>query len=97
MSKDELNQIKNQKERVKGLMKPGNDRFFFLPGTPFLRASIIDFQHKVTVTYQELENNFEVLATLDDPFSQSMQSSFTRYYNRVGFPDLDVEYVMGRL
>ncbi|MFN7014802.1 MAG: response regulator [Bacteroidia bacterium] len=90
-------QIVNLALDVKKLMKPGNDRFFFLPKTPFLPGLLIDFQIKKTIIYENLESDYDVIATLDDPHSQSMQSSFIRYYNRVGFPDLDIDYVFENL
>lgn len=84
---------------LKSLMKnnKAGDRYFFLPMTPFLDASIIDFQQKKLVLYTELVNDFNRVARLDDPFAQSMVSSFTRYYNRIGFPDLDIDFTMNKL
>jgi len=90
-------QISNVIGKLKDRMKPKDDRYFFLPQTPFLPALLLDFQHKSTITYEQLETDFEVVATLDDPFTQSMQSSFIRYYNRVGFPDLDVDYAFEKI
>ena len=72
------------------------DRYFFLPGTPFLPNLILDFQNKVMYDYEELKN-FSRIAQLDDPYAQSMIASFIRYYNRIGFPDIDVDYVMSKL
>jgi DNA-binding response OmpR family regulator len=72
------------------------DRYFFLPGTPFIGNLVLDFQIKTMVNYTDLKE-FQRVAKLDSPFAQSMVSSFTRYYNRIGFPDLDAEYVMGKL
>ena len=37
------------------------------------------------------------IAKLDNPFAQSMTASFIRYYNRIGFPDIDVDYVLSKL
>ena len=69
------------------------DRYFFLPGTPFIANSIVDFQDKTMVSYEDL-NNFERVAKLDSPFAESMTSSFIRYYNRIGYPDIDSEFVL---
>ncbi len=74
-----------------------SDRFFFLPGTPFMTNRVIDFQDKTTVDYSVLKTDFERIAKLDSPFAQSMTSSFIRYYNRIGFPDIDTEYVINHL
>lgn len=72
------------------------DRYFFLPGTPFLPNLLLDFQNKVMFDYEELKD-FSRVAKLDDPFAQSMISSFIRYYNRIGFPDIDSDYVINNL
>ena len=75
----------------------GNDRYFFLPRTPFIENRVIDFQNKIMVVYEDLNLKFNRLAKLDDPYSQAMSTSFIRYYNRIGFPDLDAAYVLARI
>jgi DNA-binding response OmpR family regulator len=72
------------------------DQYFFLPGTPFMENLVLNFQNKIMVDYSELKS-FERLAKLDDPFAQSMVASFIRYYNRIGFPDIDSNYVIDNL
>lgn len=72
------------------------DRYFFLPGTPFIENLYLDFQNKIIVNYDEL-GTFQRVTKLDDPFAQSMVSSFIRYYNRIGFHDIDSEYVIQNL
>lgn len=72
------------------------DRYFFLPGTPFLPNLLLDFQLKVMFDYEELKD-FSRVAKLDDPYAQSMISSFIRYYNRIGSPDIDADYIIANL
>ena len=72
------------------------DRFFFLPATPFIENMVIDFQDKLMIEYNGLKE-FRRVAKLDLPYAQSMISSFIRYYNRIGFPDIDAEYVLTNL
>lgn len=72
------------------------DRFFFLPATPFIENMVIDFQDKIMVEYNELKQ-FHRIAKLDLPYAQSMISSFIRFYNRIGFPDIDTDYVFKNL
>lgn len=72
------------------------DRYFYLPSTPFIENLVIDFQNKIMVDYTDL-SYFKRIAKLDMPFAQSMISNFIRYYNRVGFPDIDVDYLMEKL
>ena len=31
------------------------------------------------------------------PFAEAMATRFIRYYNRVGFPDIDVDYILNHL
>ena len=72
------------------------DRYFFLPGTPFLENRYIDFQDKIMIDYADLKG-FNRFAKLDNPFTEGMIASFIRYYNRIGYPDIDVEYVINNL
>lgn len=94
------NSLEKSKAKIKEWMRNnqgGKDRFFFLPETAFIDSRLIDFQHKVLTEFSTLQDEFEVVARLDDPFAQSVSSSFTRYYNRIGFPDLDVDYEFDQL
>jgi len=72
------------------------DKFFFLPETPFIKNRIIDFQDKMMVNYKDL-SDYTRLAKLDAPFAESMVSSFIRFYNRIGFPDLDSEHIIEKI
>lgn len=95
-SKDEIGKLSNYEGKLKNWMKNrggDQDRYFFLPITPFITNQIIDFQHKTMVTYEDLKE-FTRVAKLDDPYAQSMISSFIRYYNRIGFPDIDTDYII---
>ena len=87
----------NKKRLSKIINSAKSDRYFFIPGTPFITNRVIDFQDKSMVDYGELNANFKRIAKLDNPFAQSMTASFIRYYNRIGFPDIDVDYVLSKL
>jgi DNA-binding NarL/FixJ family response regulator len=89
------NKNSDNKKRLQKLIESrGSDQFFFLPKTPFLKNHLIlNFQKKTMVKYSDL-SQFQRLARLDSPFAESMISSFIRYYNRVGFPDIDSEYIL---
>lgn len=98
-SEKENQQLSNLEGKLKTWM--GNrggeqDRFFFLPATPFIENIVIDFQDKCMVDYDELKS-YRRVAKLDLPYAQSMISSFIRYYNRIGFPDIDSDYVIMHL
>lgn len=72
------------------------DRYFFLPQTPFIENRIIDFQAKEMVRYDDL-TNYERVAKLDSPYAESMVSGFIRYYNRIGYPDIDSNLIVAAL
>lgn len=92
------NQNKDNTEKLRKMIDSGkSDRYFFLPQTPFIENRIIDFQNKEIVTYEQLCSEFERVAKLDNPYAQSMATTYTRYYNRIGFPDIDNEYIMSKL
>jgi DNA-binding response OmpR family regulator len=91
------NQNKENRNRLIAIISNNlSDRFFFLPKTPFINNSVIDFQKKIMVEYEQL-STFQRVAKLDAPISESMISSFIRYYNRIGFPDIDADYVLNNL
>lgn len=98
LPKEEAGQLVKLPERLKQMMKPNaNERFFFLPQTPFLEAVFIDFQHKSSITYDQLESEFDVIATLDDPIAQAVLSSYSRYFSRVGYQDLDIDFAYSQI
>lgn len=91
-------QNKENKLNLEKLINSGKgDRYFFLPQAPFIENRVIDFQLINAVSYANLTTGFDRIAKLDSPFAQSMTSSFIRYYNRIGFPDIDTEYVINHL
>jgi CheY-like chemotaxis protein len=73
-----------------------SERFKFLPGTFFLPDSIVDFQKLRTVSPDELKT-LEVIASLDSPFAEAVLARFSRYFGRLGTPDIDKNVVINRL
>jgi CheY-like chemotaxis protein len=71
-------------------------RFKFLPGVFFLPDSVVDFQRLKMVSPAELEK-LEVVASLDSPFAEALLAKFTRYFGRLGTPDIDKQVVLDRL
>lgn len=91
------NSNKENLSKLEKLVSSGKtDRYFFLPGTPFVDNRFIDFQDKLMIQYEEIKD-FTRLAKLDNPFAEGMIASFIRYYNRIGYPDIDSEYIIGRI
>jgi len=95
-SRFQSNPGKHEDDLLRLIESRKGDRFFFLPGTPFIKNIVLDFQYTTMVNYEEL-NTFQRIAKLDTPFAQSMVTSFIRYYNRIGYPDIDAKYVVERL
>ena len=87
----------DSKGQLSELIRSKNERYFFLPGTPFLKNMVVDFQNKIMVKYEDLHSNYKRIAKLDSPFAEAMTTRFIRYYNRVGYPDIDVDYILGHL
>jgi hypothetical protein len=48
------------------------------------------------VEYSSLDTKSRI-TKLDLPFAQSMVTNFIRYYNRIGFPDIDAEFLISKI
>lgn len=72
------------------------ERYKFLPGTYFLPDLVVDFQKLRTADLQEVIA-MECVASLDSPFAEAVVSKFSRYFGRLGTPDLDRNIVLNRL
>lgn len=83
----------DKKNLTKIITSGRSDRYFFLPQTPFIENRVIDFQFKEMVDYDNLIS-FTRLARLDNPYAEGMTASFIRYYNRIGYPDIDSDLII---
>lgn len=72
------------------------DRFYFLPAAWGMPDLVVDLQQLVSVEFEKFKA-FKNVATLDDPYAQSISAQLARYTGRVGTPDLDVATVKNRL
>ena len=72
--------------------KVQSDRFKYLPKTVFMDAAVVDFQslRSLSMSGEEV-SRVQRIATLDTPFVESLLSKFSRYYGRIGTPNLDAE------
>ena len=91
----------NAKQRLESLL--GNnrrdgqaERFYFLPGALTLPDLVVDFQQLETLPRVKA-SGLDRRASLDSPFAEAFLARFTRYFGRLGTPDLDVDSVMFRL
>lgn len=72
------------------------ERFKFLPGTFFLPDLVVDFQQLRSVPFAELKRD-SVVAALDSPFAEAVLARFSRYFGRLGTPNIDKDVVIDRL
>lgn len=75
------------------LRNGGSEHFRFLPGTFFLPSLVINLQDLVTKPFDEL-NALTPICTLDSPFREEFLLQLSRFYGRLGTPDLDVEEII---
>jgi hypothetical protein len=73
-----------------------SERYKYLPGTFFLPDLVADFQQLKAVSKDEL-NSYSVVASLDSPYAESLLSSFSKYFGRLGTVDIDKSVVLDRL
>src|SRR5215471_20884859 len=73
-----------------------SERFFFLPDALSLPDLLVDFQ-QLEALQREHMHGLERLASLDSPFAEALLARFTRYFGRLGTPDLDVTVLLQRL
>ena len=72
------------------------ERFYYLPGVLTLPHLLVDFQQLSILPLDELPN-LNQMASLDSPFAEALLARFTRYFGRLGTPDLDVDGLVMRL
>ena len=74
------------------------DRFFYLPGALSVPSLVVDLQRVVSILRGDFNRSRVIrLATLDSPFAEALASRFTRFFGRVGMPDLDTDLVIKQL
>jgi CheY-like chemotaxis protein len=99
----------NQKkiQDLKSLMTNGkgagrqDDRFHFLPGVQLLNIPdlIIDLQSLCNTSYVDFTESgkWERIASLDRPYAEALSTKLTRYFGRIGTPDLNTDVIFERL
>ncbi|WP_309398468.1 hypothetical protein [Cerasicoccus maritimus] len=73
-----------------------SERYKFLPGTYFLPNLIVDFQRLQSVSPAVIDS-LEVVSSLDSPFAEAVLARFSRYFGRLGTPDIDKRVILSRL
>ncbi|QDU47592.1 hypothetical protein Mal52_61270 [Symmachiella dynata] len=90
------NVLKKLKSLIGDNRSGQRERYRFLAGTFRFPDLVVDFQALKQVPTEKLSLDNRV-ASLDSPFAESMLAGFSRYYGRLGTPNLDVDLVMSRL
>ncbi|WP_448135159.1 hypothetical protein [Stenotrophomonas rhizophila] len=72
------------------------DRYKFLPGTFYLPDLIVDFQEMRTVVSYQFPKE-TVVCRIDSPFREEIMNAFSKYYGRVGVPEVDVSSATARI
>ncbi|MGA9097959.1 MAG: response regulator [Methanotrichaceae archaeon] len=95
------NKRKILEDLIKNNRKTGqSERYHFLPGALDIPDLIVDFQKTRIIEPRILADNTGTLkrrASLDSPFAEALVARFSRYFGRLGTPDLDLELILGRL
>jgi DNA-binding response OmpR family regulator len=92
-SKKELAALIGNNRQVKNVQA---ERYNFLPGTFFIPDLIVDFQELIRVSINEIKDANRI-ALLDSPFAEACLARFTRYYGRLGTPDVNTDFVTNNI
>lgn len=91
---------RNAKEALEALLRNNRkrqpDRYFFLPGALDIPNLVADLQEVRSVSFEEAKA-LSRMASLDSPFGEGLAARFSRYFGRVGYPDLDTDAVIRQL
>jgi DNA-binding response OmpR family regulator len=89
----------NRKRFGDGSKSVQPERYKYLPGTFFVNDSVVDFQDVVTVPITSITDptQFKRVACLASPFAEALLGKFTRYFGRLGTPDISRSAVLDRL
>jgi ActR/RegA family two-component response regulator len=79
-----------------------SDRFFFLPGAFHIPNLLVDLQQleiiKSATFLTEMQGeNISLIATLDNPFAETLSTQYSRYIGRIGKPNLNTDIVITKL
>ena len=78
------------------------ERYKFLPGVVDVPDIVVDFQNLITMDEKEYDKKIKDkewvrVASLDSPYSEAILNRFSRYFGRLGTPDLNEDIILRRL
>ncbi len=88
-------EFKNTKSTLKIYVQNNKERYHFTP--PFYKdipAGFIDFQALKSLSENEIEDNYDRIASISPLFMKDIIARFSRYYARQGQPDFDIEKIL---
>ncbi len=107
LSSNSKKQQEDAEKQLKNLMTNGkvsgrqDDRFYFLPGVQLLNIPdlVIDLQRLYSTSYSDFTESgkWERIASLDRPYAEALSAQLTRYFGRIGTPDLNTDAIFERL
>lgn len=92
---------KNRK-RLNSFIENKKQNYHFIPKSNSIDAGLIDFQDKLTIESDKVEELLENkkmirIATVSNPFLKDIISRYTNYFSRQGSPDFNVDEVFNSL
>ena len=90
---DNPEKYKDSFERFMGNRK--KERHYYLPAALTLPDLVIDLQALVTITVDAIKT-LQRLASLDSPYAEALLIRFSRYFGRIGVPNLDIAVAISR-
>ena len=72
-------------------------RYWYLPGFLEIPHSYCDFQQLESLSYERLSTDYQGIAILTPPFSESLQACFVSYHAAVGIPSINPQSIRSLL
>lgn len=98
-----INDLSNSKKaKLERIIRNNSSSFHFIPQHSGIKAGIIDFQHKLSMPVEEIENGIlkseiDRFATISMPFLKDLIGRYSNYYSRQGSPDFDSDEIINSL
>ena len=73
--------------------KPPEGRHWYLPKFLEIPHLYCDFLQVESVSYDDLSNSYERVATLLPPYAEALQECFSSFYGSVGIPEIELESI----
>lgn len=90
------------KGKLEKIIRNNKSYYHFIPKHNTIEAGIIDFQDKLSIPIEEIENKIEEneierIATISLPFLKDLIERYSSYYSRQGSPDFETNEIINSL